>query len=205
MVDVAASGGYYIAYKGTKIMADPLTITGSIGSINGLFNMKGFYDKIGFNKDGVAMGPMAELGTDMREPTAAEWDRLVEAHYISFNEWLADVAERGMTFEHAETLAHGRTWTGNQALDNGLIDAVGNLDDAVALAAELAELDLDKQPEVVHLPESRGLLASAPGRRRRPRRPGRGGAARRRHRELRSQVRETAHFVERGAANVVRP
>ncbi|RKZ14879.1 signal peptide peptidase SppA, partial [bacterium] len=140
MVDVAASGGYYIAYKGTKIMAGPMTVTGSIGSINGFFNMKGFYDKIGFTKDGISFGPNADLGSDMRDPTDEEWQRHSEAHYITFNEWLQDVADRrGMTFEHAQTLAHGRTWTGTQALDNGLIDAVGNLDDAIALAMELAE------------------------------------------------------------------
>ena len=65
-------------------MAGPMTITGSIGSISGFFNMKGFYDKIGFNKDGVAFGPMAELGTDMRDPTDKEWERYSDAHYISF-------------------------------------------------------------------------------------------------------------------------
>jgi protease-4 len=206
MVDVAASGGYYIAYKGTRIMADPLTVTGSIGSINGFFTMKGFYDKIGFNKDGVAFGPMAELGTDMRDPTDAEWRRHAEAHTINFNQWLQDVADRrGMEFSHSETLAHGRTWTGDQAVANGLIDAVGNLDDAIALAVELAEMDTDKAPKVVHLPEKQGLLQALMGDG-----PGAGdpvAAAARAlfYREVRAQVRETAHFLQYGAANVVTP
>lgn len=206
MVDVAASGGYYIAYKGTRLMADPNTITGSIGSINGWFNLKGFYDKIGINKDGLAMGPMAEMGTDMREPTPEEWARHVEAHYLSFNEWLADVAkERGMEFDAAEKLAHGRTWTGNQALDNGLIDAVGNLDDAIALAAELAELDPGKQPKVVHLPESKDLLALLMGGDGAPDDPVAAALRAALHRELRNQVRETGAFLQDGAAAVVRP
>ena len=204
MVDVAASGGYYIAYKGTKLMAGPMTITGSIGSINGFFNMKGFYDKIGFNKDGVTFGPMAELGTDMRDPTDREWQRHTEAHYISFNEWLQDVADRrGMTFDHAETLAHGRTWTGNQAVENGLIDAVGNLDDAIALAMELAEMDPDKVPTVVHLPQKKDLLQTLLGDDAGPSDPVAAAVRALLYREVRTQARETMHFLEYGAANVV--
>ncbi|MFO7608872.1 MAG: S49 family peptidase [Candidatus Krumholzibacteriia bacterium] len=206
MVDVAASGGYYIAYKGTKLVANPLTITGSIGSINGFFNLKGFYGKIGVDKDGITMGPMAELGTDMRDPTPEEWARHTEAHWISFNEWLADVAkERGLEFAQAETLAHGRTWTGNQAVANGLIDAVGNLDDAVALAAELAELEPDKAPRVVHLPEAQGMLASLLGGGKDAGDPVAAALRDALHRGLRAQVRETGTFLQQGAANVVTP
>lgn len=206
MVDVAASGGYYIAYKGTKLMANPLTITGSIGSINGFFNLKGLYDRIGVNKDGIAKGPMAELGTDMRDPTEAEWARHTEAHWLSFNEWLADVAqERGLEFATAETLAHGRTWTGTQAVANGLIDAVGNLDDAVALAARLAELDPDKAPKVVHLPREKGLLASLLGREADAGDPVAAAVRSALYRGLRAQVRETGAFLRDGAADLVTP
>jgi len=206
MVDVAASGGYYIAYKGTKLMANPNTITGSIGSINGWFNMKGMYDKIGLNKDGVAMGPMAEYGTDMRDPTPQEWTRHAEAHWISFNEWLSDVAnERGMTYEEAEKLALGRTWTGRQAVENGLIDAVGNLDDAIALAAELAELDPDRRPKVVHLPEHKGLVASLMGDESGVDDPVATAVRAALYREVRNQARETFRFLQDGAANVVTP
>ncbi|MBE0567579.1 MAG: S49 family peptidase [Krumholzibacteria bacterium] len=206
MVDVAASGGYYIAYKGTKLMASPLTITGSIGSINGLFNLKGLYDRIGVDKDGIAMGPMAEYGTDMRDPTDAEWARHTEAHWLSFNEWLADVAkERGLEFAAAESLAHGRTWTGTQAVANGLIDAVGNLDDAIALAAELAELDPAKVPTVVHLPREKGLVASLLGGDAGADDPVAAAVRSALYRGLRAQVRETGAFLRDGAANVVTP
>ena len=205
MVDVAGSGGYYIAYKATKLMADPLTITGSIGSINGFFNMKGFYDKIGLTKDGLAKGPMAELGTDYREPTEAEWTRFSEAHWISFNEWLADVAQRrGWTFEHAETLAHGRIFTGNQAVGNGMIDAVGNLDDAVALAAELANLDRETKPKVVHLPERKGTFAALMGGEGGPDDPVAAAIRAAVYRELRTQIQETGEFLQGGLPNVVR-
>ncbi len=206
MVDVAGSGGYYIAYKGTKLMADPLTITGSIGSINGFFNMKGFYDKIGYDKDGLSRGPMAELGTDMRDPTPEEWARHTEAHWIGFNEWLADVAKtRGIPFEKAQTLAYGRTWTGDQAVANGLIDAVGNLDDAVALAAQLAEIAPDKTPKVVHLPERQGLLASLTGGGNGPADPVAAALRAAVWRGLRAQVRDTGAVLQENAAAVVRP
>jgi protease IV len=159
MVDVAASGGYKIAYKATKMMADPLSITGSIGSINGFFNMKGFYDKIGVTKDFVTKGPMALLGSDYRDPTDEEWERHTDAHWRRFNTWLADVAEyRGMEFTEAEKLAHGRIWTGRQAVANGLIDATGNIFDAIRLAADLAEIPADEAPSLVHLPEKQSLL-----------------------------------------------
>jgi protease-4 len=206
MVDVAASGGYYIAYKGTKLMADPLTITGSIGSINGLFNLKGLYDKVGVNKDGIAKGPMAEYGTDMRDPTPEEWKRHTEAHWLSFNEWLADVAkERGLAFAAAESLAHGRTWTGSQAVANGLIDAVGNLDDAIALAAELAELEPGKAPTVVHLPAEKSLLSSLIGGDADAGDPVAAAVRSALYRSLRGQVRETGAFLMDGAGNVVTP
>ncbi len=205
MVDVAASGGYHIAYKATRMMAAPLTYTGSIGSINGIFNMKGFYDKIGISKDFVAKGPMARLGTDYRDPTEAEWDRHVDAHWKSYNAWLEDVAERrGLTFEQAETLAHGRVFTGRQALENGLIDAVGTFDDAVALAAELAEIEADTPLRIVHLPETRDLLASifsdGPG----VDTPVAAAVRSALYREVSREVRGSLDFLERGAVNVVR-
>lgn len=205
MVDVAGSGGYYIAYKATKLVADPLTVTGSIGSINGFFNMKGFYDKIGLTKDGIAVGPMAELGTDYRDPTPEEWARHTQAHWISFNEWLADVAaRRGWSFAEAESLAHGRVYTGTQAVGNGMIDAVGGLDEAVALAAGLAGLDSDESPKVIHLPEREGLLESLIGKESGPRDPVAAAVRAALYREVRSQVRQTGTFLEEGYVNVVR-
>jgi len=141
----------------------------------------------------------------MRDPTPEEWERHTEAHYRSFNSWLADVAEkRGMTFEHAQTLAHGRVWTGRQAVANGLIDAVGNLDDAVALAAELAELDQEKPPTVVHLPEKTDLLQSLTGGGPEADSPVAAAVRAVLYRELRTQVRQTLEFAEQGAVNVAR-
>ncbi len=149
---------------------------------------------------------MAEYGTDMRDPTPAEWERHTEAHWLSFNEWLADVArERGLAFAAAESLAHGRTWTGTQAVANGLIDAVGNLDDAIALAARLAELDPGKAPKVVHLPAEQNLLASLLGGEADAADPVATAVRSALYRSLRAQVRETGAFLQDGAANVVTP
>ncbi len=161
MVDVAASGGYYIAFEATKLMADPLTVTGSIGSISGFFDMKGLYDKLGITKDFVTKGPMARLGGDYHEPTPAEWDRFADAHWKSFSTWMyAVAAKRGVSHEEIEKLALGRVFTGQQAVANGLIDAVGDLHAAVRLAAEQAGIAPETPLRVVHLPEKKGLLTS---------------------------------------------
>ncbi len=165
MVDVAASGGYYISYTASKIVADPLTVTGSIGSISGKFNMTGFYDKLGITHDYVTKGPMAMFFSDLRDFTDEERKRFQQNHWDGFNMWLADVAEhRGMTFEEAEKLAHGRVWSGRQAKANGLVDELGGLDRAIELAKELADISPDEKVTLVHYPKpSKGLLSSILG------------------------------------------
>ncbi|NIM65404.1 MAG: signal peptide peptidase SppA [Candidatus Latescibacteria bacterium] len=165
MVDVAGSGGYMIAYRATKIVADPLTITGSIGSISGKFNMTAFHRKLGITHDFVTKGPMALLFSQYRDFTEAERERFEKNHWDGFNMWLADVAKyRGMTFEEAEKLAHGRVWTGRQAKANGLIDEVGGLDRAIELAKELAEIPAGEKVTVVHYPKrEKSFLSSLLG------------------------------------------
>jgi protease-4 len=161
MVDVAGSGGYYIAYRASRIVADPVTITGSIGSISGKFNMKGFYDKLGVTYDFVTRGPMALLFSDYRNFTDEERQRFEDNHWDGFNLWLADVAKhRGMTFGEAEMLAHGRVYTGTQAKANGLIDEIGGLARAIELAKELAEIPADKGVTVVHYPKKKNPIGA---------------------------------------------
>jgi protease-4 len=161
MVNVAASGGYSISYRASKIVADPMTITGSIGSISGKFNMKDFYEKLGITFDHVERGPMATMESDLQDFTPEERARYEENHWNSFNDWLRDVAEhRNMSFEEAETLAHGRVWTGRQAVANGLVDEIGDLAHAIELAGQLAGIPADEQVTVEHLPKHKGLLES---------------------------------------------
>jgi protease-4 len=164
MVNVAASGGYHIAYRSSHIMADHMTITGSIGSINGKFNMKGLYDKLGITWDTQEIGPMALLDSDLRDYTPEEKARMEEDHWAGFNAWLQDVSEhRGMTFEEAEKLAHGRVWTGRQALDNGLIDELGDMARAIEVAMELAEIPAGEKVTVEHFPKKVGMLQAILG------------------------------------------
>ena len=164
MVDVAASGGYHIAYRASKIVADPMTITGSIGSISGKFNMSGMYDKLGITFDAVTIGPNALFNSDLQDYTPEQRARFEEDHWKGFNHWLQDVADhRGMPFEEAEKLAHGRVWTGTQAVANGLVDELGDLDRAVEIAKELAEIPADEQVTLAHYPEKKGLLESVLG------------------------------------------
>lgn len=161
MVDVAASGGYHISYRASKIVADPMTITGSIGSISGKINMKDFYDKLGITFDHVERGPMATIESDLQDFTPEERARFEENHWNGFNDWLRDVAEhRDMSFEDAEQLAHGRVWTGRQAVANGLVDEIGDLKHAIELAGQLAGIPADEQVTVEHFPKQKGLLES---------------------------------------------
>ncbi len=159
MVNVAASGGYHIAYRASKIVANPMTVTGSIGSISGKFNMKKLYDEIGITYDGVSMGPNADMYSALSDFTEEQRARFEANHWDGFNQWLADVAEhRGMSFAEAEKLAHGRVWSGRQAAANGLVDELGGFDRAVALAKELAEIPADEDVTIVHYPEKKSLL-----------------------------------------------
>lgn len=164
MVNTAASGGYHIAYRATKIMASPMTTTGSIGSITAKFNMKGLYDKIGVSYDTITKGPMARLYSPLRDFTEAERERFEDHHWDGFNHWLRDVAEhRGMSFEEAQKLAHGRVWTGRQAYENGLVDELGGFDRAVALAKELAEIPEQDAVTIRHYPKKKSLFEALTG------------------------------------------
>jgi protease IV len=161
MVNVAASGGYHIAYRATKIIASEGSIVGSIGSISGKFNNKELMNKLGINFDHETKGPNALMWSSDRNFTEAEWERFKTDHWRGFNEWLADVAEhRGMTFEEAEKLAHGRVFTGRQSLANGLIDELGGYDRAVELAKELAEIPADEYVQQLHYPECSDFVSS---------------------------------------------
>lgn len=159
MVNVAGSGGYMIAYRATKIVADATTVTGSIGSISGKFNTDGFERMLGITHDTAEKGPHANMFSPYRDFTEEEWKIFTENHWAGFNAWLRDVAKfRGMTFEDAEKLAHGRVFTGRQGAANGLVDEVGDLDHAIALAKELAGLGADEKVTIEHYPKKKSFI-----------------------------------------------
>jgi protease-4 len=143
MSDVAASGGYYIASKATGIVAEPATITGSIGVVGGKFVLRRFQeDLLGITHDTLARGANADFFStlDHFSPEQAEqYERLMLRIYDSF---VGHVAEgRDLTREAVDAVAQGRIWTGKQALDLGLVDELGGLDVALDMARQQAGLE----------------------------------------------------------------
>jgi protease-4 len=159
MVDVAASGGYMIAYRASRIVAAPNTITGSIGSITGKLNVHGLYDKLGLTKDFVARGALPFYDSDYRDWTAAEESLVVRQHWQDYRRWIEDIAvNRNLEPAAVDSLARGRVWSGRQAHELRLVDDLGDLRRAVQIATELAELDAETKPRLVHFPKPTGLL-----------------------------------------------
>jgi protease-4 len=142
MGNLAASGGYYISCNADKIVADPTTITGSIGVFGMVPNISEFADRIGINAEQVGTNKRS-LNYSLFEPMSDDFYRVtkegIEEVYTTFVTKVA--AGRNMTFEEVDEIAQGRVWTGKQALENGLVDELGGLEDAIDLAASLAEID----------------------------------------------------------------
>jgi len=158
MSDLAASGGYYVAMAAPLIVAQPATLTGSIGIFGGKFVTGGAFEKIGANIEGVIIGRNAGLESPDRPFTESERQKLREqigSFYKGFVEKVA--ASRKLPVERVEELAQGRVWTGAQAHGRGLVDALGGLDRAIALAKERAGIAPETVVEVVTYPARRTL------------------------------------------------
>ena len=142
MSDVAASGGYYMAMSCDTIVAQPNTITGSIGIFGLIFNVKDFMNnKLGVTFDGVGTSPHADWPTATREMSQFEKDMIqksVNEGYDTFTKKAA--AGRKMPVEKLRSLAQGRVWSGVEAKENGLVDVLGGVDDAIRIAAKAAKL-----------------------------------------------------------------
>ncbi|WP_423997821.1 signal peptide peptidase SppA [Maribacter sp. IgM3_T14_3] len=141
MGNVAASGGYYIAAGADKIFAEPTTITGSIGVFGTVPNMTELADNIGINAEQVGTNKNAieySLFEPMQESFKNQIQESIEETYQTF---LQRVSEgRNMTMAQVDSVAQGRVWSGTEALEVGLVDELGNLDDAIEAAAKLASL-----------------------------------------------------------------
>jgi protease-4 len=134
---VAASGGYYVASACDAIVANPGTITGSIGVIMELGNVQGLLQKIGVHAEVIKAGEYKDMGSPVRPLTEKErklFQRMIDSVHAQFIEAVAD--GRSMEQEKVEELADGRIFSGEQARTLGLVDALGGLEDAVALAAQ---------------------------------------------------------------------
>lgn len=159
MVDVAASGGYMMAYPANRILAMPTSITGSIGSFIGKFNLQGLYEKIGVTKDFVTRGEYPLLWSDYTDWSAAEESLIARYQWGTYRQWTSDIAKaRGLTASVVDSLGRGRVWTGRQAFQNGLVDELGTMQDAIAVTLELLLLPASKATHLVHYPRPRGLL-----------------------------------------------
>jgi len=141
--DYAASGGYYIACGADTIVAEPNSLTGSIGVFSMMPNLRRLLeDKIGINFDTVKTAPMAVALNPMLEMSEQEKAFMTKGTNAIYDRFLKVVSDgRGRTTEQIHEVAQGRIWIGEQALENGLVDVLGDLDDAVAIAAEKAGID----------------------------------------------------------------
>jgi len=142
MTGTAASGGYYISAMTDKIIAQPGTVTGSIGVIGMLMNMEGLYEKIGVNWSTVKKGEFSDLGNSSRAMTDEE--RKIISESIEHTYWqFVDVVARGrnMSKEQVHEIARGRVWTGKQAMERGLVDMMGSIDTGVEVIKDLANIE----------------------------------------------------------------
>jgi protease IV len=159
MSDVAASGGYYMAMGCDTIVAQPNTITGSIGIFGLILNVTDFMNnKLGVTFDGVGTSPHSDWPTATREMTDFEKSRIqqsVNQGYATFTEKAA--AGRKMSVEKLRSLAQGRVWSGVEAKENGLVDVLGGIGDAIKIAAKAANLK-DNEYRVRYFPEKKKPL-----------------------------------------------
>ena len=154
MGSVAASGGYYVSCGADYIMANPGTTTGSIGVIIQMMNFEGAADTIGIEGIVIKSGDLKDVGNPFRTMTDTE-RRFLQEYVDSLQEqFLSVVMEgRGLKREDVERISDGRILTGEQALELGLVDELGNMEDAIKKAAELVGIDGD--PNVIYPPEER--------------------------------------------------
>jgi protease-4 len=157
MGEMAASGGYYVSCAAEKIVANPVTFTGSIGVISTVPNFEGLLDKLGIEMLVIKSGTMKDELSPYREPTEEEiahWQGITDEAYEQF---LGIVTEaRDLDPEKARELADGRVYTGRQALELGLIDELGNLSDAIELAADLA--GIEGEPRIIEYQRTPNLM-----------------------------------------------
>ncbi|MGA1796187.1 MAG: signal peptide peptidase SppA [bacterium] len=157
MASTAASGGYYIACAADKIVANPGTLTGSIGVIVTFPNLGRLFDKVGYEEQIVKSGRFKDIGSASRELTEEErtiLQRVVDDIHEQFIEAVS--TSRNIEKENITTLADGRVFSGRQAMEFNLVDSLGTLEDAVELASELA--GISGEPKVVTVKKERSIF-----------------------------------------------
>jgi protease IV len=153
MSDVAASGGYYIAMPAHAIVAEPSTLTGSIGVVLTKFVIDGTLKKLGMNMEGVSQGRFADLYSPVRPFSPEERARVFENMQATYDTFVEKAAQgRNTTPERIDAIGQGRVWTGRQAKQIGLVDELGGLERALALARQRAKIPQDSEVELVVYP-----------------------------------------------------
>jgi protease IV len=161
MSDVAASGGYYVAAGATKIVSQPGTITGSIGVVAGKMVTTGFYDWIGLNREALGIGDHSTYYYDGTRYTPEQKEIYWKFMHKVYDQFTGLVAQgRGMEREAVDKIGQGHVWTGQRAKELGLVDELGGMKTAVALAKKEAGIPEDENVRLVYLPEKRSLLQS---------------------------------------------
>jgi protease-4 len=153
MGDVAASGGYYIACNADSIFAQPNTITGSIGVFGIIPNMQKFFNnKLGITFDGVKTGKFADISITrpLQEDEKMMLQQEINQIYKTFTQKVADGRRKSVSY--IDSIGQGRVWSGSEALKNGLVDRLGNIDDAIRAAAKKAKL---KEYKIVEFPSQK--------------------------------------------------
>lgn len=158
MADLAASGGYWISVPAAKIVAEPDTETGSIGVLAGKMNLAGLYSLLGLSTDSVETSDNATLFSDQQNFTPEQQayiQKSLQETYQTFTQTVA--ADRHMSVEAIDKIAKGRVWTGAQAKQLGLVDYLGGLDRAIAVAKQLANIPARQSVSIEQLPRQKSL------------------------------------------------
>ncbi len=159
MSDVAASGGYWIAMSANKIVADPNTITASIGVLGGKLNVSGLYSMLGLSTDSIATSENASIFSAQQNFTPAQQKLIQKSLQDVYTNFTKGVAEgRHMTVEAVDKIGKGRVWTGAQGKELGLVDELGDLDRAVEVAKQLAGVPAERRVRIVRFPEEKTFL-----------------------------------------------
>jgi len=165
MSDLAGSGGYWISMAGHRIVAQPQTLTGSIGVLTGKFSLAGLYEKLGITAERMTFGERADLFSTFRPFSPEERKFLKEQILWTYDKFLSKAAEgRNLTREEVDRVGRGRVWTGRQAREIKLVDELGGLDKALELAKNLAGIPAEEDVRLVVWPPKVSLLGTIFGR-----------------------------------------
>ena len=161
VVDLGASGGYYITTPVDSFFAASGSLVGSIGIFAGKFNIRGLYDKLKLRSESVRIGDNATLFSIMDPWTKQEKNiifKIINDFYVDFVQKVADA--RGQTYEQIDNLGQGHVWTSEQALENGLVDNVGGFYEALKAAKEMAGIDANESVRLSYYPKKKSFFGN---------------------------------------------